>query len=156
MINAASLALIRSFEGCELMPYRDSAGVPTVGFGHTKGVTMGMEPITRLQAERWLLDDVRLAEAAVRRLVTRPLSENQYGALVSWTFNLGELRLKHSTMLRRINSGAILEAADEMLKWTKARDPKTGELVTLAGLKSRRLAERALFLTPTVTKEGPP
>ena len=83
---------------------------------------------------------------AVLSLVTVPLTDGMLVALTSFAFNVGVGALKSSTLLRRLNAGNYRAAADELLRWDKAKDPKTGELRTLAGLTRRRQAERELFL----------
>lgn len=85
-INDAGLKLIESFEGLRLTAYQDSVGVWTIGYGHTQGVAQG-QTITQQQAEAFLQQDLAVAEAAVngRGLA---LTDNQFAALVSFTFNL--------------------------------------------------------------------
>jgi len=82
------LKLTQSFEGCRLKAYLDSVGVPTIGYGHTHGVTMGMT-CTQEQADAWLQEDTQGAVQAVNNLVTVPLTQQQFDALVDFTFNLG-------------------------------------------------------------------
>lgn len=135
------LKLTESFEGCRLAAYLDSVGVPTIGYGHTHGVTMGMT-CTQEQAEQWLQQDVQGAVQAVNKLVTVSLTQQQFDALVDFTFNLGTGALQHSTLLRLLNSGNYQGAAGEFEKWDKAG----GEV--LPGLLKRRLAERDMFNTP--------
>ena len=78
------LSLIKSFEGLRLQAYQDSAGVWTIGYGTTRGVKSGMK-ISKEQAERMLLNDVQRFEPEVQRLVTAPLNQNQWDALMSLT-----------------------------------------------------------------------
>lgn len=132
------LALIRQFEGLRLRAYRDAVNVPTIGYGHTAGVKMGQE-ITRERAEELLLAEVERFEGYVERLVTVPLTQGQFDALVAWTYNLGPGALEKSTMLRRLNAGDYASAAAELERWNRAG----GQV--LAGLVRRRAAERALF-----------
>lgn len=132
------LALIRQFEGLRLRAYRDAVNVPTIGYGHTAGVKMGQE-ITRERAEELLLAEVERFEGYVDRLVTVPLTQGQFDALVAWTYNLGPGALEKSTMLRRLNAGDYAGAAAELERWSRAG----GQV--LAGLVRRRAAERALF-----------
>ncbi|MDU9394301.1 lysozyme [Pseudomonas sp. zfem002] len=133
------LSLIKSFEGLRLHAYQDSAGVWTIGYGATRGVKAGMS-ITRDQAERMLLNDVQRFEPEVQRLVTVPLSSNQWDALICFTYNLGAANLESSTLLRLLNSGDYLGAAEQFPRWNKA----AGKV--LPGLVRRRAAERDLFL----------
>lgn len=132
------LALIRQFEGLRLRAYRDAIGKPTIGYGTTRGVKMGQE-ITKDRAEELLREDVARFEEFVERLVTVPLTQGQWDALVSWVYNLGPTNLEQSTLLRRLNAGDYPGAAAEMERWTRAGGK------VLAGLVRRRAAERALF-----------
>ncbi|SFQ45605.1 lysozyme [Geopseudomonas sagittaria] len=132
------LALIRQFEGLRLRAYKCPAGIPTIGYGHTAGVKMGQE-ITRERAEELLLAEVDRFAGYVERLVTVPLTQGQFDALVAWTYNLGPGALEKSTMLRRLNAGDYASAAAELERWNRAG----GQV--LAGLVRRRAAERAMF-----------
>lgn len=132
------LALTESFEGCRLASYQDQVGVWTIGYGHTKGVIGGMS-CTQQEAEQWLLDDVADAAAAVNRLVHIAMSQEEFDALVDFTFNLGIGNFQHSTFLAKLNARDIEGAADEFEKWDEAGG------VAVAGLLRRRQAEMALF-----------
>lgn len=133
------LSLIKSFEGLRLQAYQDSVGVWTIGYGTTRGVKAGMA-ITKEQAERMLMDDVQRFEPEIERLVTLPLSQNQWDALISFTYNLGAANLESSTLLRKLNAGDYTGAAEQFPCWNKA-----GGRV-LPGLVRRRAAEQALFM----------
>lgn len=152
MINQNTRNLLIEFEGLRLIAYKDGGGVWTIGVGHTSDkyqkVYAGLT-ITKVRAFELLDIDLAEAEGAVNDLVKVPLNANQYGALVSWTFNLGEGALKASTMLRKLNARDYKGAADEMLKW----DHDDG--VKVKGLTRRRKAERALFLTPSDVSQSP-
>ena len=137
-ISKDGLDLIKQFEGLYLKAYRCPAGVPTIGYGYTAGVAMG-QTITQQQADDYLRRDVRQFERAVARLVTVPLTQGQFDALVSFAFNLGEGALAQSTLLRLLNAGDYAGAAAQFDRWNKA-----GGRV-LPGLVRRRAAERALF-----------
>jgi lysozyme len=132
------LQLTEKFEGLRLTAYKDSVGVPTIGYGHTRGVAMGMT-CTQEQAEQWLQEDVQIAVDAVNRLVTVELTQNQFDALVDFTFNLGTGSLQNSTLLRLLNASNYTGAANEFERWDKAGGQ------TLPGLLKRRQAERDLF-----------
>ena len=140
-IGAAGLALIKEFEGCVLSAYQDCVGVWTIGYGSTQGVFPG-ETITQEQAETLLKKDLRRFELAVSWMVTAPINRNQFDALTSFAFNLGEAALQGSTLLRLLNQGDYENAANQFLLWTYA-DGKE-----FAGLVRRRQAERSLFLSP--------
>ena len=133
------LSLIKSYEGLRLQAYQDSVGVWTIGYGTTRGVNSGMK-ITKEQAERMLLNDVQRFEPEVQRLVTAPLNQNQWDALMSFTYNLGPANLESSTLRRLLNAGNYASAAEQFPRWNKAG----GQV--LAGLVHRRAAERDLFL----------
>lgn len=130
----------------DLKSYRCSAGVLTIGFGHTgPDVKEGMT-CSPAQAYLWLAADLDKAARAVDKLVTVPLSDNARGALASFVFNLGPNALKGSTLLRKLNAGAPpADVAAEFKKWVKAT--VDGRIVTLNGLVTRRAAESALFLS---------
>lgn len=139
--SAAGLAIIKQHEGFRGTAYLCPAGVWTLGYGTTKGIRKGMTA-TREQAEALLRDDVAQFEAAVLRAVKQPLSQNQFDALVSFTYNVGAGAFAASTMVRLINAGEWGAAADQFSRWTK------GGGRVLPGLTKRRAAERALFLRP--------
>ena len=137
-ISQEGIALIKRFEGCELKAYLCSAGVPTIGFGSTRGVSMDME-ITQERAEALLLEDISDFEEEVNKCVKVPLTQNQFDALVAWTFNLGGTNLRNSTMLIVLNEGEYEKVPSEMKRWNKAAGK------TLEGLIRRREAESLLF-----------
>lgn len=142
-IGTAGLDLIKSFEGLRLKAYRDSVGVWTIGWGHTSTARPGMQ-ITEEHAEELLRADLADAERAVTRQITVPLTQNQFDALVSFTFNLGSGALSKSTLRRLLNAEDYKGAADQFPRWNKGR--VNGALVVLKGLTRRRVAERKLFL----------
>ncbi|HYH39940.1 MAG TPA: lysozyme [Azospirillum sp.] len=145
-ICKAAIDLVKEFEGLYLKAYRCPAGVPSIGWGHTRGVTMG-QTTTQAQAEKWLAEDLEEAGRAVDRLVTVPISQNARGALASFVFNLGSGALGGSTLLRLLNAERPAEeVAQQFGRWTKAT--VNGAKVDLPGLVKRRAAEAALFLTP--------
>lgn len=139
-ISAQGIGLLIHFEGFRDKAYRDSTGTWTIGYGSTKGVHPGQR-MTREQASIRLYSDVDQAEAAVNRLVTVPLTQGQFDALVSFVYNLGPGALAKSTLLSRLNAGDYPGAADEFLRWVKAGGRR------LQGLVRRRAAERAMFLS---------
>ncbi|KJM49097.1 muraminidase [Enterobacter roggenkampii] len=139
------IALIKQFEGCKLTAYQDSVGVWTIGYGWTqpvdgKPIRAGMT-IKQEIAERLLKTGLVSYESDVSRLVKVGLSQGQFDALVSFTYNLGARSLSTSTLLRKLNAGDYAGAADEFLRWNKAGGK------VLNGLTRRREAERALFLS---------
>jgi lysozyme len=141
-INADGMALIKSFEGLRLKAYLCPADVWTIGYGSTKGVTKDTAPISALEGLARLKDDVGDAEDAIRRHVNVFLNQNQFDALVSFIFNLGEGNFKKSTLLKKINQGKHDQVPYELSRWNKV-----GRVV-LAGLTRRRAAEALLWSTP--------
>ena len=135
------IELIKSFEGCRLTAYRDSVGIWTIGYGHTAGVEQGMT-ITQAKAEGLLKNDLVIYENYVKKYITYALNQNQFDALVSFTYNLGGGNLQKSDLRKYLNAGNLQAAADEFDKWVYAGGKK------LSGLVRRRAAEKALFLTP--------
>ena len=117
----------------------------TIGWGHTQGVRQGDE-ISREQAQMFFEDDVAWAVAAVNREVKVGLTQNQFDALVSFVFNVGEANFKRSTLLKKLNRADYDEAAQEFPKWNKQR--QNGKLVVLRGLVRRRAEEMEYFLAP--------
>jgi lysozyme len=135
----AGFKLTKQFEGLRLIAYTDQVGVWTIGWGHTgSGVHSGMT-ITEAQAETLLSGDVASAVTAVNQLVTSTINQNQFDALVDFAFNLGNVSLAHSTLLRFINAGDFVSAGPQFLLWDHA-----GSKV-VQGLLDRRKAELALF-----------
>lgn len=144
MTSKAGLGLIKHFEGFSAKPYVCSGGKLTIGYGHV------VKPherarfergITEKEAEVLLQDDVRAAEAAVARLISVPLSQGQFDALVSFTFNLGAGALERSTLRRRLNAEDYASVPSELSRWIYAGGKR------LAGLKRRREAEAALWMS---------
>lgn len=144
------IELIKKFEGCKLTAYRDSVGVWTIGFGHTKDVKADMV-ITAEQAEQFLKDDVVYFENGVNKLLKTlkaQVTQNQFDALISFAFNVGLGNLRKSTLAKKLyvmqqnDRDSVQAVADEFPRWNKAG----GQVLT--GLTKRRNAERALFLTP--------
>lgn len=142
-ISAAGIALIKRFEGCRLTAYKCSAGVWTIGYGHTSGVHSG-QVITQAQADAFLRQDLEKFERYVNSTayvpITAQLNDNQFAALVSFAFNCGQGNLKRLCAGR--NTAQIAAA---MPQYCKAAGRK------LPGLVQRRAAEVALFNTPVTT-----
>ena len=137
-ISQEGKELIKKFEGCKLESYRCSADVATIGFGHTRGVQDG-DTCSQDEADQMLTEDLEEFEDHVNSLVQVKLTQNQFDALVAWTFNLGAGNLKSSTMLRVLNEGRHDKVPSEMRRWNKA----AGQV--LDGLVRRREAESRLW-----------
>ena len=143
-VNRAGLALIKHFEALRLKAYQDSVGVWTIGWGHTglshnDGSVFPDQIITEAEAEKLLIKDLAVFEKAVQKLVKTDLTSNQFSALVSFAFNLGETNLSQSTLLKKLNHHDTFGCANEFKKWNKAGGHR------LPGLVRRRLSERNLF-----------
>ncbi len=138
--SQAGIDLIKSFEGYSATPYEDVVGKSTIGYGHLIKPGEIFNAIGPEQAELILAADLGEAEKSVSDLVKEPLAQNEFDALVSFTFNLGRNAFKNSTLLRLLNSGQFEAAADQFLRW----DHAGGKVV--AGLTRRRVAERSLFI----------
>lgn len=136
--SGKGLQLTKSFESCRLVAYQDSGGVWTIGWGHTQNVYSGMT-CTQSQADAWLLSDMVDAENAVRHLVKVALTQEEYDALVDFTFNVGAGNFAHSTLLALLNAGNYSAAAEQFERWHHVNGKDC------AGLMRRRLAEEALF-----------
>jgi lysozyme len=149
-INQEGFRLIANSEGCRLEAYLDAVGVPTIGYGHIQGVKLGQK-ITQQQADEMFRLDLQVYEATVEARVKVPINDNQFSALVSFTYNEGTGALASSTLLKRVNAGEFGEAANEFARWTMAGGRQ------LPGLVTRRAAEAALFRKPSVgTVAHPP
>ena len=137
-ISEEGKALIKKFEGCELDSYICSGGVWTIGYGHTAGVKQG-DKINQDEADHLLTGDLEEFEGYVSNAVEVALDQNQFDALVAWTFNLGPSNLKSSTMLKVLNEENYSKVPSEMKRWNKAGGK------VLEGLIRRRDAEALLF-----------
>ncbi|MEL6213446.1 MAG: lysozyme [Pseudomonadota bacterium] len=140
------LNLIKGYEGLRMSAHYAPSEQWTVGYGHTDSARHGMS-VTESDAERLLREDVAPIEALIADTVRAPLNQNEHDALTSLIFNIGEDNWRRSSVLRKLNEGDKLAAAQGFELWTKAR--VNGELATLDGLVRRRAAEKSLFLMPT-------
>jgi lysozyme len=132
------ISLIRHFEGCRLDAYLCPAGVWTIGYGHTRNVKQG-DVIDQEQAEAFIIEDLEEFEGYVGKLVEIGLKQNEFDALVSWTFNLGPKNLEESTLLNRINYGLLCDVPTQIKRWNRAGGK------VLQGLVKRRKAEALLW-----------
>lgn len=153
----AALVLLKNFEqgpngGFAPVAYRCPAGHKTIGWGHRiQPDEKFQQPISAVEADRLLTADVARVAEQIRIAVDAPLTQSMVDALVCFTFNVGLGAFFRSTLHTLINARDYRRAADEFLKWNKAKNPKTGQKVPLSGLTRRRQAERELFL-----REGMP
>ena len=139
------LNLIKEKEGLRLKPYLCSAGVATIGYGSTmyadgRKVTLKDAAISESQALELLANTLGKYEKAVNDYVKVSLTQNEFDALVSFTYNLGAGNLLSSTLLKKLNAGDKAGAANQFEVWNKAGGK------VLEGLVKRRAAEKALFL----------
>lgn len=144
--SAAGINFIKMFEGYSATPYKDSAGKPTIGYGHLikSGEVFGA--VSNAQATSLLAEDVGFAEEAVNTSVKVSLTQPQFDALVSWVFNLGAGNFKSSTLLADINKGTDnIGIYPQFLRW--CNQTVNGKLEKVVGLYYRRLAEATLFKT---------
>lgn len=140
-ISKEGIQLIANFEGKRYSAYKDVAGFATIGIGHL--IKPGEKfPVKMTEEEVISLfrKDIANFETAVNKAVKVPLSQNQFDALVSFTFNCGIGALQTSTLLKLLNQGKYIDAANQLLRWDKAG----GKVCT--GLSLRRQKERLLFL----------
>jgi len=133
------LQLIKDFEGLRLDAYKCPAGVPTIGYGHTKGVKMGMV-IDQAMADDFLVEDIAPIERFLNCMGIN-FRQEQFDALASWIFNLGLGNFSHSTMFKYINENRPDEQiTDQIVKWVNAGGKP------LVGLRKRRIAEANMWL----------
>jgi lysozyme len=137
-ISQEGISLIKKFEGCELEAYKCAAGVWTIGYGHTKDVKEG-DSILKEDAESMLVHELQKYCNDVDIAVKVDLKQNEFDALVSWTYNLGLTNLNSSTMLKVLNEGKHNEVPAQMKRWNKA----SGQVKQ--GLVRRREAEALMF-----------
>lgn len=138
-VSDKGVALIRNFEGCRLTAYLCPAGKWTIGYGHTQGVKPGMK-ITQDDADEFLRQDVAPIENCLNKLGVN-FRQEQFDALVSWIYNLGETNFRNSTMTKYIMSDKPDdEITDQLIRWVNAAGRP------LLGLKRRRVVEANTFL----------
>lgn len=139
-VTAEGRELIKHFESFSPTPYLCPAKIWTIGYGHTgPDITKDTPAITKTQGEVLLLQDLLQFERAVLRLITRPLTDGQFDALVSFTFNLGAGTLQRSTLRMRCNRGEDADVPAEFMKWVWGGGKK------LPGLIRRRREEAVLY-----------
>ncbi len=140
-LSENGLNLLKRFEGCRLRAYRDIANVLTIGYGHTGPDVVENLLITSEEAENLLRSDVQRFESGVSNSLKVKVNQNEFDALVSFSFNIGLGAFSSSTLLKLLNDNTDRTiVASEFLKWCKA------DGVVVEGLKRRREAEKGLFL----------
>jgi len=143
-ISPRGIDLIKKCEGFRSRSYLCPSGVPTIGYGHTKGVHLGMA-CAQTEAQEWLEEDLAYFSKIVGDQVQVPLNENQFSALVSFAFNVGALNFISSTLLKLLNQGDYSAVPDQLRRWVFGRDRKTKAKIKLGGLVRRRELEAALW-----------
>ena len=151
-ITQEGLDLIKRFEGFSPTIYICPAGYPTIGYGH---VILDEEKdrfaagIDQEQGEELLRHDAQVAERAVLRLITVPLTDGQFDALVSFTFNLGSGALQRSTLRRKVNRRAHNEVPEQFMRWVWAGGRR------LNGLLKRRSCESLMYISTLANAYAP-
>lgn len=153
-VSQKGIKLIKNFEGCRLKAYKCPAGVWTIGYGHTNNVRPD-DVLTQEKAEKLLKIDLIIHENNVDKLVTVPLNQNQFDALVSLEYNIGYENFKSSTLLRKLNKKDYKGAAEQFIRLNpnpKGKDDKYLGWCFIRqrnsqGLINRRLKEKELFLS---------
>jgi lysozyme len=131
---------LKKFEGFRSEPYRDVAGVLTVGYGETKNVRFDDAPVTETEACLMLRAEVIQIADAIRQMVTVPLTQGMFDGLCSFAYNLGTGALAKSTLLAKLNGGDYVGAAKEFARWVHAAGKPQ------SGLIKRRAMEAGWFL----------
>lgn len=137
-VNQAGLDLIKEYEGFKPKAYLCPGKVWTIGYGTTKGVKPG-DTITKEQAEERLKQDIKESAQVIEKLVKVNLTDNQFAALVSFVYNVGQGNFRKSSLLKKLNMGWYETVPIELNKWNR----DNGEV--LGGLARRRAAEGRLF-----------
>lgn len=140
-ISGNGIKFIANWEGKRNSIYIDAVGLPTIGIGHL--IKRG-EVFPKIMTDKEVYDlfrkDVKYFETAINNLVKVKLNQNQFDALISFTFNVGIRAFQTSTLLKKLNIGDYIGTSQEFLRWDKANGKP------LLGLTRRRTAEKELFL----------
>lgn len=163
-LNSESEAEIKVSEACKLVGYLDSGGVPTIGWGHTgsvngKPVRVGMK-ITQAVAQQLFEQDTGIAGDAVLQAVHVDLDDYQYGALTSWTLNVGVQAMRNSTLVKKLNNGDYDSVPREFMKWVNDNGRRVPGLVNRrsrdAALWARGGEHRPLGVISSTAQKAPP
>jgi lysozyme len=138
--DGEGLKLTEGFEGCRTTAYRDQRGVLTIGYGHTGADVVEGMTITAQQAATLLLSDVAAAVTCVNHGTEVAITQDEFDALVDFTFNVGRGNFLKSTLLEDLNASNFSAAAAQFAVW----DEVNGQVNV--GLVRRRAAEDQLFL----------
>lgn len=140
-LGLAGAALIKRFEQCRFVAYRDQRGIWTIGWGHTGPEVVEDLTCTQTQADTWFLGDTHNAVLVLNRDLAVQVTQNQFDAMASFLFNVGITAGGHSTLIGLVNRDQVTLAALEFPKWDHCNG------VVDPGLTQRRAAEQALFRT---------
>lgn len=143
--SQAGINAIKTREGFSARMYLDTAGKPTIGYGHLIKQGEKFDVITLRDGEKLLEQDLQIAELAIEKLVKKEISQGQYDALASFIFNVGVKAFRESTMLEKINKEDYVGAKLEFARWVKVTDPISGKKIKDVGLVARREKESAQF-----------
>lgn len=138
-IDQVGINLIKKFEGCVLRVYKDAIGLDTIGIGHLIKKGESFTVLTQKEAEDLLHKDLQIFIDGLNKLIKVTLTQNQFNAIVSLSFNIGLGNIKKSTLLKKVNLNDMSGAAEQFKVWNKAGGK------TLPGLIRRRTAEYNLF-----------
>ncbi len=139
--SQAGIELIKHFEGFRATPYLDAGGKLTIGYGHLIRRGDFFDKISEKEAARILEVDIAIAEGIVKKYVKRPLNVNQFSALVSLVYNIGERQFRESRLLRMINESRDDQLVMEFFRWRHVNKRE------LDGLIRRREAEVRLYFS---------
>lgn len=136
---AAAVALVGAWEGLQLTAYRDPIGIPTICYGETKNVRMGMRA-TKAECDAKLIESLIEHENGMLRCLKRDVPDGAHLAFLSLTYNVGVGNFCRSTLVKKANAGDIRGACEELMKWNRAGG------IVFRGLTNRRKAEREICL----------
>jgi lysozyme len=154
-MTPAAAAALKTREGCKLDAYQDDGGVWTIGYGETDGVHEGMA-ITQEQADTWFAREVQPYEDAVEQNVKVDLNDNQFGALVSFVYNVGVPAFLGSTLLKKLNAGCYTCVPGEMLKWVNVHGKRDDGLVNRRNSEGGQWVSGAFVRGAAITPDEPP
>lgn len=142
--------VIKHYEGFVSTPYICPAGKKTIGYGHVVAKGESFTSISQFQADLLLYQDITKAIFNLEKIAPELFEADEHKvekilAITSFLFNVGETNFRSSTLLKKIHNKEWSAAANEILRWDKTTDPKTGKKVALEGLTKRRQSESLLF-----------
>ena len=138
---ALTSPLLEEIEGVKHKPYKDIAGIWTVCAGITGPDVMPGKTYTQRECDALLAKHIKIAKDEVDKRVKVDIPDTMRAAMYSFTYNAGTGAFRNSTMLKLINKGRYMEACDQLWRWTKYTNPKTGKKETSKGLRNRRAVE---------------